>query len=118
MFSNDIYLFIIKHNVSSILYKGFIISLVILTTDQITKLFPYMPHRRVGHQIKTNSSGCTIYGYNASLGLYKEWTSIRKAGYYITGSRDSSRTIIRKKINTKTLYHGWILQAEPFKQEG
>lgn len=115
-FSSSIYEFMIKHGVSSIIYKGFIISLVILTTDQITKLLPNILVRKVGHQI--SSKGDPIYGFNSSLGLYIEWPNLSKANLYITGSRDSGRASIRKKMNTKTLYHGWILQKKPFKKEG
>lgn len=112
-FGADVAKYLRSVNLPALIYGNLIICLIELTPEVINGLLVNMPTKEVREPRTYNITGKTIYGFNPSIGIYEEWSSLEKCTHALTGRRFENKATVNLRIDKGILYNGYLLQTKP-----
>lgn len=104
----------IIENSSPVRYLNYIISLTPLSPENLKAMFNDLPVK-IYIPRKISTTGTKIYGFNPLTLEYKEWGSLEKCTFFLTGRKFENKDTVKKRIDKNILYHDYYLQTKPFK---
>jgi group I intron endonuclease len=113
-FGTDIAKYLKGINSPAVIYGEYILSMVELTSEEIEILLPNMTVKPVTLPRPVSPTGKYIYGYNPNTNVYQTWNSLEKCVHALTGNRFENKATVNKRINKGILFHGYLLQTNPF----
>jgi hypothetical protein len=113
-FGTDISVQLKTLGLAALVYGNYIISVIELTLEEIESLLPTMPVKEVKAQRARSPNAVTIYGFNPSTNMHKEWAGYEKCMVDLTGKHFQNMKTIRLRVGKGILFHGYLIQLTPF----